>query len=412
MLAAAVLATVALVLATTTSARSRPHKPPAPATSASPATATATLGLKLLGRLGGSGNVVFSPDSIATAVAMAGTGARGATATGIARTLALSSPSAFTAVGRLQHAISAEQQGAANSDPQAPTLDLANALFLQQGFALSSSFTGTLQRAFGAAPQTVDFSGNAPAAVAAINGYVDQHTQGVIPKVIGSVPAGTVLALVNAIYLKAAWANPFSDSATASASFHAPTGTVSVPFMKETDELPYSSGSGYAAVELPYRSSTLSLMVVLPVGQSIGRLQSSLTAGKLAAIAHGARGASVQLSLPRFHLSYQAMLNSTLQALGMTLAFSDAANFSGIHAPPPKLKIGEVVHAADFTIDEHGTIAAASTVVTIEPTAIAVPQHPVAFDANRPFLFFLRDDTTGAVLFAGRVSDPATAPAS
>jgi serpin B len=113
--------------------------------------------------------------------------------------------------------------------------------------------------------------------------------------------------------------------------------------------------------------------------------------------------------MPRFHLAVQAELNGALEGLGMTDAFGEAADFSRITKSVP-LKVGSVRHAADFKVDEHGTVAAAATVVTVESTSARLLPHPVMFDANRPFLFFLREDRTGAVLFSGRLVNPASQP--
>lgn len=371
-----------------------------------PAAATTPLGLALMHSLG-AGNLVLSPDSIAAALAMAGDGAAGRTALQMAEVLHLSSPRAFAAVGRLQGAIAKEQLAAGRSDPQAATLELANGLFLQQGFALKPTFLAGLEANFGAAPQTVDFEG--AGAVEAINAWVNAHTQGIIPSILSELPKQTRLALANAIYLKAAWRYPFKPQATAPAQFHGAHGSSSIAFMHETAELLYGHGHGYAAVDLPYRASTLSLLVLLPVGESVAALEGALGRGRLAAIAHGLSSEPVQLSLPRFHLATHALLNGPLKALGMPIAFGEAANFSGI-TDAVRLRIGLVEHASDFKVDEAGTVAAAATVVTLEPTvAHALLPRPIPFDANRPFLFFLRDDRTGALLFAGRLSDAASA---
>jgi serpin B len=373
---------------------------------AAPASATTPFGLQLMRSLG-AGNLVLSPDSIAAALAMAGSGAAGDTAAQIAQVLHLASPHAFAAVGQLQGALAAEQLAAAHGDPQAPTLDLANGLFLQQGYAVEPAFQAGLQSHFGVAPQTVDF--RLPGAVEAINTWVSRHTQGVIPHILSSLSPQTRLALANAIYLKAAWRYPFKPGATASAPFHGQHESGVIPFMHETDELPYGRGRGYAAVDLPYRSSTLSLLVVLPVGQTLGALERGLSAGRLNAIVRGLSAREVLLSLPRFRLTTHTALNGALEALGMTAAFSEAADFSAI-TTAEALKIGLVEHAADFRVDEAGTVAAAATVVTIEPTVARAPgPHSVPFNADRPFLFFLRDDRSGALLFAGRLVDPASA---
>jgi serpin B len=390
--------------------RSSAHHAPVVTGRLSPAPATGAFGLDLMKGLG-AGNVVLSPDSIASALAMTGAGAAGETASQMARVLHLTSPAAFPAVGRLQATIAAEQAAAGQGDPQAPTLNIANGLFLQQGFQVLPSYLSGLQTSFGATPQSVDFENYPVAAVQAINAWVSAHTNGIIPHIINSVPEQARLVLANAIYLKAAWLDPFKPSATAPAPFHARAGVVTAPFMHETDALPYGLGRGYAAVELPYLASTLSLLVVLPTGQSVSSLQHRLDAGMLARIARKLTPRPVALSLPRFHVEVHRELNRSLESLGMTLPFSQAADFSRIATDEP-LKLGQVEHAADFEVDEQGTLAVAATTVVVEATALEVaPPATVRFDADRPFLFFLRDDRTGAVLFAGRLEDPAAPPA-
>jgi serpin B len=178
--------------------------------------------------------------------------------------------------------------------------------------------------------------------------------------------------------------------------------------MNQTEDVPYARGSGWAAVEMPYRDSTMSLMVVLPTGSTLPALERRLDPAMLDQIAADARATRVSLSIPRIHLTLHTNLEAPLRALGVTTAFTDAADFSRIvHVP---LKIGVVEHAADLRIDEAGTVAAAATGVSGVEILISRPRpSPVPFDADRPFLFFLRDDRTGAVLFAGRLLDAATA---
>jgi serpin B len=381
----------------------RRHRSVRPASYA-PATATAAFGLDLMPWLG-NGNVVFSPDSIETALAMAGTGARGATAAQMANVLRLRAPSAFASVGDLQSTIAGEQRAAGAGNPAAPTLDLADALFLQERFALAQPFVSGLEQHFGAAAQTVDFEHDAAGAVQAINAWVSANTQGLIPQIVSQLEPSTRLALANAVYLKANWLHPFKASATASAPFHGEHATTSAPLMNETEELRYDRGPGYAAVELPYSGSTLSLDVLLPEREDIAALQRSLDPSRLAGIFAGLSPTPVQLSLPRFHIVLQTELGAALKGLGMTDAFSETADFSGITTSEP-VEIGQVDHAANFTVEEEGTTAAAATIVTVEASsARAFGATPVVFDADRPFLFFLRDDRSGAILFAGRLAD-------
>jgi len=370
-----------------------------------PAPATGALGLDLL-RARQKGNLVLSPDSIAAALAMAGTGARGRTAAQIARTLHLRKPAAFNAVGNLQRRIAEGQASAGEGHPKAPTLKLANGLFLQQGFPVEPAFVSGLQGHFGVAPEAVDFEGDSAGAVEAINAWVSEHTEGVIPKLLAFLDEETRLALTNAVYLDANWRYPFERRHTTSAPFYRYGGSTPAEFMHQTERLRYGSGHGYKAVDLPYRASTLSLLVVLPVGQGVGALQHQLGARGLDRIARGLSRRQVELSLPRFHLSAKTELSSELKSLGMTIPFSEAADFSRI-TTAEGLKIDRVIHAADLKVDEEGTVAAAATVVEVVPvSAGAQPRHAAVFNANRPFLFFLRDDRTGAVLFAGRLMKP------
>ncbi len=340
---------------------------------------------------------------------MTGTGGVARTAEEIARTLHLKGPTAFAAVGDLQRAIIAGQAAAAVGDPEPPTLEIANGLFLQRGLPFEPAFLSGALRRFGAAPETVDFVGDPTGALDAINSWASEHTKGLVPRILDSLPEEMALALANAVYLDADWEHPFEPNETRPGVFHGAAGKATVDFMHQTESLRYGAGPGYRAVALPYRSSTLSLLVVLPVRQQLGALQHRLDGGSLARIARGLSARPVILSLPRFHLNTDIELTSALKELGMPTAFSEDANFSRITSAA-HLKIAFVKHVADFIVDEEGTVAAAATVVGM--TVTSAPRHPrdaITFKANRPFLFFLRDDRTGAVLFAGRVTNPSSA---
>lgn len=382
------------------------HSVASPDAPLAPAVATGGFGLDLM-RAQGSGNLVLSPDSVAAALAMTGTGGVGRTAEEIARTLHLKGPAVLSAVGDLQRAIVAGQAAAAEGDPEPPTLEIANGLFLQQGFPFAPAFLSGAQQRFGATPETVDFTANPTGALEAINGWVRERTKGLIPQILDSLPKRMALALVNVVYLDADWRYPFRKSRTGPGVFHETTGEVTADFMHQIETLRYGAAPGYRAVALPYRSSTLSLLVMLPVGQALGTLQHRLDGRSLARIARALSPRPVALSLPRFHLNTDVELTGTLKKLGMPTAFSDAADFSRI-TKAVALKIAFVKHAADFTVDEAGTVAAAATVVGVVKVS-GPPHDPITFNANRPFLFFLRDDRTGAVLFAGRLTDPTSA---
>jgi serpin B len=368
--------------------------------SASPGQATEALGIDLLHGLG-RGNLVFSPDSVAVALAMVGSGAAGDTASQMARALHVGSPADFDSLGRLQQAIAAGQGTVAEEKSEAPKLSIADGLFVQRGYPLEASFTSGLQQAFGVEAQPVDFA--SPSAVEAINGWI---AGGLISHLVGGLSVETRLTLANAIYLKAAWRDRFKQSATSTAPFHGEGANLPATFMHEAETLPYRQGHGYIALSLPYADSTLSLLVVLPVGQALRSFERTLSAAVLDRIVRGLSNRYIRVSLPRFHLHEQTVLNGPLIALGMSDAFSERrANFPGV-TKAEQLMIGEVAHGADFRVDEQGTEAAAATAVTLEPSKEASHPPPLKFDADHPFAFFLRDDRTGALLFAGRLVKP------
>ena len=390
-------------------AAAKPPKVPS-AVASTPAGAVTDFGVNLMPLVGGRGNMVFSPYSIATVIAMAGVGASGATATQIAHVLDVASPSRIAGVGTLSATFKSEQATAGAGDPNAPILDLANGLFLQQGFAVRSAFTSALTSGFGAPPQLVDFESDPGAATAAINEFVSEHTMGVIPSILspGMISASTRLALANAIYLKARWLHPFPASATANATFHAPAGARQVPFMSETASLSYAKESGYQAVELPYEASTFAMLVLDPAGNEAA-FEKTVTPALIAKSLAAVKPTEVALKLPRFHISLMASLAPALEHLGMSDAFDPrVATFSGISSTP--LFLAFVEHEADFTVDETGTIAVAATVGGISTSAVEAPPRPtVTVDLNEPFPFYLVDTKTGAVIFAGRLTDPSTA---
>jgi serpin B len=375
----------------------RPQVPLPPLPKAKRLTPTEGFALELLSTQP-PGNAVLSPDSVAAALAMAGTGARGTTATQIAKGLGLKGPSAFDSVGKLQE------------DLPTASLAVANGLFVQQGLQLQPPFVAGLERHFAATPEAVDFAGDPDGALRTINAWGSEHTGGVIPRMLSGLPAEARLVLADAVYLKARWKHDF-EALSYSGPFKGADGRKqSAEFMYQLNGFHYGAGPGYKAVELPYRGSTLSLLAVLPVGSDLATLERRLQeSGGLAAIVGGLSPHQVKLSLPRFHLHSEVDLEGPLTRLGMTAPFSDSADFSGITSAEA-LKIGAARHVADIKVDEKGTEAAATTGIVAIPTAgPAEPLHAVSFEADHPFLFFVRDDKSGAVLFAGRLTDPGAA---
>lgn len=346
--------------------------------------------------------VALSPWSISQALSMTYAGARGSTATQIARALDFRLP-----LAQLAAAFNSASQSLSKVNDAQTTLDVANALYGQRGQAFRQAFLKLLARDYGAGMRTVDFKNASAAARATINSWVSSHTAGKIPQLLGpsDVNATTVLVLVNAVYLKAKWASPFTQQNTYSAPFHAPGGTVNVPTMHQTASYGYLQGSGYQALEMPYQGGRLAFDILLPAKGGMSSLLTRLSARGPLALLRGTAQKEVALALPKLLISTRFELASALGTLGMPLAFKPGlANLSGIAGMPGDLYINAVVHQAYMRVDEAGTEAAAATGVTVSPTAIAAPS--AQFTVDRPFVFVLRDTKTEAVLFTGVVSRP------
>jgi serpin B len=365
------------------------------------------LALELL-RQRSQGNLVLSPLSIATALGMVDAGARGTTALQIQHVLHVSSQNALeSGLAALLAEVQSPPPSGSNPE-EAPQLNIANGLWLAQSLAVQPAFLQTLHSDFGAQPQSADFQNAPEAARAAINEWISARTQQLIPELFGpgTIRPQTRLVLADAIYLKALWQSEFKSSDTGPAPFTIAGGKqMSTPFMRESTQLPYAQGRHYRAVELPYRSSELSMLALMPTGQSLAAFQRGLSPRSLQRIVSSMHATSVELRMPRFHVSEKLELGPILSKLGMPVAFSEAADFSGI-SPSQQLSISNVVHSADLKVEEKGTIAAAATGITVETTALARTVHLVELTLDHPFLFFLRDDRSGAILFAGRLAEP------
>ncbi|MGD0980412.1 MAG: serpin family protein [Solirubrobacteraceae bacterium] len=369
--------------------------------------AETTFALALLKVLGGNGNVVYSPYSVDVALTMADAGAIGQTASQVAHVLG--APSADDAVDDAA-ALRSALSSAVGSGSNAPTLDVANALWTQSGLVLRQPFFTTLTDDFGAPPRSTNFAADPAAALEAINAWVSQHTDALIPSLLGpgSITPQTAFVLANAIYLKAHWQTPFLTSLTTPAAFKTAAGNiVHVPFLNQRDvTYAYGSSADYQAVELPYSSSSLSLLAILPRRATLAQFERGLSARVLTGIVERMAARSVDLSMPKLDLSSQEDLNGPLQKLGMTDAFGPAADFRGV-TTQRSLYISLVEHAAVLKIDEQGTVAAGATAVISPTTAVPVPRKPVSLILNRPYLLLLRDDGAGNVLFVARVDNPA-----
>ena len=353
------------------------------------------------------GNVFFAPFSVSESLAMTLAGARGATESQMAAALHfdLSPCRLHTAFGALEASVAHPADPGKGSDGGAFHLDLASALFDQVGYPIAFPFLDTLAVDYGAQLHVVDFIGAPESARLAINTWMGDHSGHWIDSLLqpGSIPPTTRMVLGNAVYFSAAWKTPFTSADTRFAAFTRRDGAVvTVPTMTATQNLAYGEGPGYSAVQLPYDAGDLSMILLLPPKGGLEALESSLSPEQLTSIVAGLEKRTVSIELPTFKVESSLGLADPLGRLGLTLAFSDAADFSGMSGTPG-LSLHEVLHQSFVDVDEVGTEAAAVTQTTFTTTSAYLP---AAIHFERPYLFLVRDGATGTILFLGRVDDP------
>jgi serpin B len=367
-----------------------------------------TFGLNVYGRVRqGPGNAFLSPFSLSTALAMAAAGARGETARQMDEVLHL--PRAAERVGPAFASLIASVRPPAGAKP-AYELHTANALWGQQGYHFLPDYLATLRGPFAAAFEEVDFRGATESARRTINTWVEHQTAGKIQDLIGSgvLDARTRLVLTNAIYFKGHWQKPFRPAETQDDDFHVARGrSVRVPLMHQTSRFGYAEDDQVQVLELPYHGGDLVMVVLLPKERDgLAAVEAALSPESLAARLGRLESREVAVALPRFKLTAEFELSRTLAALGMTRAFSDRADFSGMNGGSEPLQIAAVIHKAYVDVNEAGTEAAAATAVGIKTTMVLIPKPPIPFRADHPFLFLIRDRGTGSILFLGCLTQP------
>ncbi len=353
------------------------------------------------------GNLFFSPESIATALAMTMSGARGDTEAEMAAVLRLTLPP-----DRLHPALGVllRERNAQHDDYQ---LTEADALWGQAGYPFRADFLAPLKNDYGAGLTPLDFKSDAEAARQTINRWVAQKTADKIVDLIapGVLTADTRLVLTNAIYFKAGWAVPFVTAATKDEEFHASaTRSVTAPAMHLTGNFKYLDGGSFQALELPYLGYDLSMVVFLPKEPDGLAGFEQVPLDRLLPQWFGGLSfyPRVVVTLPKFAIRATASLEPVLRAMGMKRAFSAGADFSGMSGGKD-FSLSAVVHQAFVTIDENGTEAAAATALPMATTSARMPSEPpppIVFRADHPFMFLIRENRSGAVLFMGRVADP------
>ena len=374
-------------------------------------------------------SVLLSPFSISTALAMVYAGADGDTHAEMQRVLYLPKDqaacgAAFQSLAtQLAEVVSASEQEVASRRKDGGNatpiqLNVANGIFTQRGYALRPAFVDQLHQDFHSDLAELDFRGASDQARQTINQWVADQTHDRIRDLLpeGLPSTDTRLALVNALYLRAAWQDEFHESATQPEPFRfISAATAPVPTMRARRWYGYAKRDGYTVVSLPYLTGKLQFVLLVPdAPDGLTALEKSLTGKALTDCAH-LDPREVDLHLPKFKLEPAMMpLRDALVALGMKSAFDQpkaSANFDRLapRKPDDYLALGAVFHKTWLSLDEHGTEAAAATIVEMVTFGIAMPRKeppPVEVRADRPFLFAIQHVPSGACLFLGRVTDP------
>lgn len=351
------------------------------------------------------GNIFFSPYSISTAFAMTYAGARNTTAEQMAETLhfSLNQCQLHPAFHELQAHFNKIQE----SRPF--RLNIANALWVQKDYALLQEFKDLNQKYYGANLFNLNFKGDPEGSRIKINDWVEDKTVGKIKDLLpaGVIKTLTKLVLTNTIYFKAEWENTFNIDNTEEQDFWiSGEDKIKVRMMTQKANFGYWENETLQVLEMPYVQRDLSMIVCLPrKTDGLPGLESKLTAETLKEWTSNLERQHVKVFFPKFTTTQNLNLKEILLALGMIDAFTDAADFSGME-PKKELHITDALHKAFIDVDEIGTEAAAATAVVVGITSIMPPKVVPEFRADHPFLFLIRDNRTGSILFMGRLTQP------
>lgn len=344
-------------------------------------------------------NRMISPLSVSTALSMTLNGAAGTTLEGIQKTLGLTGLTIDEINKNYQQLTSA----LVKADPEV-ALNIANSIWIRKGYPVLPSFITVNQQYFDARVETLDFN---QAALATINGWVNDKTNGKIPTILDHIQDNEIMFLINAIYFNGKWKYRFDAAKTQNEQFTCTDQKVlSVPMMKMETSFGYAVQTGYKALKMPYGADKFQMVLLLPdIGNTPDQVAGKLNSDNWATLMGGLQNKTkVPVWIPKWKFSWERTMNDILISLGMKVAFDpNYADFSAIN-PDNKLYITKVIHKTFVDVSESGTEAAAVTSVGIGVTSM--PLDPPSFYLTRPFLFFIMEEDTGAILFAGKVENP------
>jgi len=351
----------------------------------------------------GSDNFLMSPFSISAALAMTYAGAKQMTEIQMSEVLRFTRHKDQVNYGfrELIHDLEGHQSAGVK-------LNIANSIWAQEDHPFLEDYLTVLKKEFGSEMYFTDYKGKTEQSRLSINSWVEKKTEDKIKNLIkdGMLSASTKLVLVNAIYFNAAWKTPFEKENSYDGDFYPTKSTTSEARYMVHDEIGirYFENSALQLIELPYKENRFSMIVILPSkDKNMADFEKTLTFDNYTQWLNEARPKTVKVILPKFTFSYDMELSEQLKSMGMPLAFSDEADFSGMTGKKD-LKIDKVVHKAFIDVSEWGTEAAAATaVIMAETTAPYRPEPIPVFKADHPFIFMIRHNESGTILFTGRL---------
>jgi serine protease inhibitor len=348
-------------------------------------------------------NACWSPFSVASALGLAAQGARGMTRDELAVLLLGEKTGDLGGLGALL--TQAARLGEVHPDDEAPVLAVSNTLWTDVSIEIREAFVEELARWSSGTVQQASFRRAPDEARRMINADVAVTTRSLIPELLpdGAIREDTRAALVNALYLKCAWINRFTEGATTQRPFHAPGGTVDVPTMELSESVGYAAVPGWQVVSLP-AAGGVQAVVLLPDGD-LASAEAELDVATLAGLLDAPQYRPVHLRLPKLEVSMNVELTPALSELGVHTMFSDDADFTGIS--PTGLAVQAVLHESVLKVDEQGLEGAAATAVMFRLTSIAMDE-PLHVAVDRPFLLLIRHAATGVLYFVARVNEPVT----
>ena len=363
-----------------------------------------TFGLNLfkdLNKATAGHNLLVSPLSVSMALGMALNGARGSTRDGMEQTLTFTGLSSDDI-----NATYSDLIGALTSADPAVQMQIANSIWYKPVLIVEQSFLDANTTYFNALVRSIDFS--QPSSAGTINAWVSDNTHGKIPTIVPDpIPIDIVMYLINGVYFKGTWTRKFDSTATRDELFTKSDGsTEQCGMMRGVDTVNFMNANGVLGVDIPYGQEGFSMTLLLPPsGTTIDDFIAGISSERWESWTSSFAVQPVMIYLPKFKLSYMAVLNQTLTDLGMGLAFTDAADFTGIDKRG-SLAISEVIHKTFVQVDESGTEAAGATLIGIRATSTGGGDGVAVIRLDRPFVYVIREHVSGSILFIGKLAVP------